>query len=297
MNLPCWLLKCEYEDFSQLVKVQPKNISVLTRSTFSINLIELLPAPVVRKTFQGNSLKAKILLNNGHYLMEFINRKSNKFKVYWKSTWKCRRKKKSTWKWIVNIHLNKNYKLAGVTESQSQMQAVPSWKISKRKMLMNLEKSHTKFETKWKIVTGNSCIPKIHFILHFFWFFYTRKLCDPYWSLRDMSNVVFLVSLLFIIALPQLCLCGTSTSSYTMVEQQALQKLKESFSNSSMFVSWEGNDHSEWEGVECYGIAGHVIKLVLHWQKTCNCRHRFICTCSSQSANGVHTSILEFVAT
>ncbi|RDY12805.1 LRR receptor-like serine/threonine-protein kinase GSO2, partial [Mucuna pruriens] len=104
--------------------------------------------------------------------------------------------------------------------------------------------------------------------------------------MRAGSNVVFLISLLFLSA-PQLC------SGHTMEEQQALEELKESFSNRSMFVSWEGNDHCQWEGVGCDGITGHVVKLVLHWQKTCSCRHMFICTCTSQRANGVHPSILE----
>ncbi|ESW15410.1 hypothetical protein PHAVU_007G070400 [Phaseolus vulgaris] len=109
------------------------------------------------------------------------------------------------------------------------------------------------------------------------------------------NSIVFLVALalLFLIALPQLCLCENSTSGNTMEERQALERLKGSFSNSSMFVSWEGNDQCQWKGVQCDGITGHVVKLVLHWQKSCSCGHRFICTCSSQNSNGVHPSILE----
>ncbi|KAK7391379.1 hypothetical protein VNO78_19795 [Psophocarpus tetragonolobus] len=104
----------------------------------------------------------------------------------------------------------------------------------------------------------------------------------------------FLVPLLFItIVSIQMCSCGNSSSAHAMVEQLALQKLRESFSNTSMFVSWEGNNHCQWKGVQCDGITRHVVKLVLSWHKTCHCRRIFLCTCSSQSAHGVHPSILE----
>jgi len=114
--------------------------------------------------------------------------------------------------------------------------------------------------------------------------------------MRADSNVLFLVPLIlsFLIASPQMCLCANSTSDHPMEERKALESLKGSFSNSSMFVSWEGNDHCQWKGVQCDAITGHVVKLVLHWQKTCSYRRiGFVRTCSTQNSNGVHPSILE----
>ncbi|XP_027364712.1 receptor-like protein EIX1 [Abrus precatorius] len=95
--------------------------------------------------------------------------------------------------------------------------------------------------------------------------------------MRAVPSLTFLVLLLFIIAPLQLSWCR---NGHIMQERQALEKLKESFSNNSLFDSWEGDDYCQWKGVGCDVMTGHVVKLALG-QNICGCHHTiyFGCMC------------------
>ncbi|KAL3755754.1 hypothetical protein ACJRO7_002757 [Eucalyptus globulus] len=78
------------------------------------------------------------------------------------------------------------------------------------------------------------------------------------------SQMLTLVTLLFILDNSCVCFCNNSTSICREQERETLLQLRQSlFDPSDLLSSWKGKDCCRWDGVICDGVYGHVIKLQL----------------------------------
>ncbi|GAU15415.1 hypothetical protein TSUD_44520 [Trifolium subterraneum] len=76
----------------------------------------------------------------------------------------------------------------------------------------------------------------------------------------------FVVLLLVLIEIAQICLCANSNVPCIEQERQALLNFKTSISQDSpnKLSSWKGTHCCQWKGIGCDNVTGHVIKLDLN---------------------------------